>query len=76
MGILILPWNFFLVIKKVLKFTRPMRDLAGNVDIFHVNSKRTRRPFPICTDILLPWHVLRAEARKQQLIEGLYNAEF
>ena len=53
-----------------------MRDLAGNVDIFHVNSKRTRRPFPICTDILLPWHVLRAKARKQQLIEGLYNAEF
>lgn len=26
--------------------------------------------------MLLPWHVLRAEAEKQQLVEGLYNAEF
>ena len=53
-----------------------MCDLAGNVDIFHVNSKRTRSPVPICTDILLLWHVIRAEARKQQLTDSLYNAEF
>lgn len=43
------------------------------MDVFHVNSKRTRCPVIICTDILLPWPVLRAEAGKQQLIEGIYD---
>lgn len=52
-----------------------MCDLAGNVDIFHVNNKRTRSLVPICADILLPWHVLRVEAGKQQLTIGVYNAE-
>lgn len=51
-----------------------MCDLAGNVDVFHINGKRTRCLVTICTDILLPWPVLRKEEGKQHLIEGVYDA--